>query len=284
MFSDTSFSIIGAGRVGTAIGVLLKKAGHRILGCSARNPESLERAVNYLGCFSSTNIQDVYTGADAILISVPDAAIASVAESISDNGVAEGTVVVHVSGAFGLEPLMSLRHNGARLAAVHPLQAIPTVEAGINRIPGSWFGATSDPEIADWVESYVAALQGKVMWVPEEQRALYHSAAVVASNYLVVLASIVDEMGFDVIPYLPLMRGTLSNVDELGVMAALTGPVTRGDAGTVSEHLRAIRSRKLPDVEAAYRILGLRALRASLSGGRLDEESARAVRQVLEGD
>ncbi|HVE75525.1 MAG TPA: DUF2520 domain-containing protein [Actinomycetota bacterium] len=277
---NESFAILGAGRVGLTFGTLLKNAGHKIVGCSARSASSLERAATAFGCPSSTDAREVIVGASAIVLTVPDDAIERTAESISDL-VDSGTVAFHTSGTMGLEPLRALAEAGAQTLAVHVLQSIPGVEAGLRRIPGSWFGVTCPPDARTWAEGLVLTLGGKVLWLEEKDRAAYHAAAVMASNYLVGLSALVEQVGGAVDPYLPLMEGTLANIKELGVAGALTGPVARGDAGTVARHISMLRANS-PLAENAYRALALVVLESAEKAGLLDDEAAAAVREALE--
>ena len=278
--AETTFAIVGAGRVGTSIGTLLKRAGHKIVGCSARSIDSLDRAVRYLKCPSSTNPLEFVAAADCILIAVPDDSVSTVAEALADGAAFAGKYAVHLAGSIGLEPLAPLASAGAETMAIHVLQAVPDVEAGIERIPGSWFGVTCADHMRSWAEEYVGVLGGKVMWVSEEERVVYHASAALTSNYLVVLAALVELLGVSPEPYLPLMRGTLANIERLGPLTALTGPIVRGDSGTVLRHLLEIDETS-PEVAAAYRVLGESALRAAERAGRIDLSSARSIREVL---
>lgn len=277
---EARFAIVGAGRVGTSIGTLLKNAGHKIVGCSARSIDSLERAVKYLQCPSSTHPLEFVGDADCVLISVPDDAVPTVAEKLGQREDLGGKFVIHAAGSIGLEPLEPAARAGAEILAIHVLQAVPDVEAGLERIPGSWFGVTCAEHLKPWAEEYVGVLGGKVMWVSEEERVLYHASAALTSNYLVVLCALVEQLGVSPEPYLPLMRGTLANIERLGPLKALTGPIARGDAGTVLRHLLEI-DEVSPEVASAYRVLGESALRAAERADRIDASKAKSVREVL---
>lgn len=276
---DETFAILGAGRVGISLGLLLRRAGHKIVGCSARSAASLERAVKYLECPSSTSYAEVVSDADCVIIAVPDDQVPAVAGAVRDH-LPPGTFVLHTAGSMGLDPLVPLRGAGARVLAVHLLQSVPNVEVGVERIPGSWFGVTCPEELKGWAESLVATLGGKVRWVSEEDRNIYHAAAVIASNYLVALGALIEEAGLEAEPYLPLMEGTLRNLSELGPARALTGPVARGDIGTVQRHLRELDS-EAPEVGSAYRVLAEVALRLAEKSELIEGETAQEMRQVL---
>lgn len=277
---DVTFSIIGAGRVGVTLGTMFERAGHKIIGCSARTINSLERAARYLKCPSSTNALDVIDGADCILIAVPDDSLAGVAEVLAEKGLPEGTFVVHAAGSIGLDPLAALEEQGCRILAIHVLQSVPDVESGLQRVPGSWFGTTCAEDLKPWAEAYVETLQGKVWWVDERDRVLYHAAAAITSNYLLALAAMVEQLGLDPAPYIPLMRGTLDNLERLGPLKALTGPVVRGDSGTVLRHMLELEQVS-PEVAATYKAMALQTLLAAENADRIDASAARSVREVL---
>jgi len=275
--SDIKFAVVGAGRVGVTLGVLLKRAGHKVVGCSARSASSLERAARWLGCPGTTAPAHAVDGADAVIVSVPDDALEAVAAKLKST-IKAGTYVIHTAGSFGVAPLSLLADLGAITLAAHPLQSIPDVEAGVARVPGSWFGVTCSDDLKTWAGSFVESMGGRPLWIAEGDRTLYHAAAVIASNYLVVLAALVQETGLEVGPYIPLMQGTLSNVSAMGPAIALTGPVARGDVGTVSRHLAALPE----DVRPAYRVLASAALRTALAGGRIEKNAAAAIEKILE--
>lgn len=278
---DEPVAVIGAGRVGISLGLILKRAGHKIVGCSARTPDSLERAAAHLGCLSTTNVTEAIRGAEVIVVSVPDDSIAGVAEELS-GAVVASTFVFHTSGALGLAPLGPLAAKGAHTLAIHVLQSIPDPESGPERIPGSYFGVTCSRELRDWAGDLVEQIGGQVFLVDEEDRVAYHAAAAIASNFTVTLASLVEETGMDLDPYLPLMRGTLENLESLGAAKALTGPVVRGDAGTVRRHLDVLAA-TAPEVAEAYRILARATLRAAMRAGRISPEAAGKIAEALGG-
>ncbi|MGH9086012.1 MAG: DUF2520 domain-containing protein [Acidimicrobiales bacterium] len=198
------------------------------------------------------DLADAAHGADLLLIAVPDAAIADVAEAIEPDS---GCVVAHVSGSLGLAPLS--KHP--RRAVLHPLVALPDAERGAAALRGAWFGLAADGDpLADDV---VRALGGTAVHIPDHAWARYHAAAVIASNHLVALLGQVERiaatLGIPLEAFLDLAEGTLANVRALGPADALTGPVRRGDLATVERHLAA-----LPDDErAAYQALSEEAAR-----------------------
>jgi predicted short-subunit dehydrogenase-like oxidoreductase (DUF2520 family) len=192
---------------------------------------------------------------DLLLLSVPDAAVAGLARSVDP---VPGTVVAHCAGSLGLDVL----EPHPRRASIHPLVALPSPEVGAGRLRGAWFAVAGDAMAG----RVVADLEGTAVEVPDEDRAVYHAAAVIASNHLVALLGQVDRLAASVgVPleaYLDLVRGTVENVAALGPAAALTGPVARGDWDTVARHRAALPHGELAAydalVGAAARLAGRR--------------------------
>jgi predicted short-subunit dehydrogenase-like oxidoreductase (DUF2520 family) len=168
---------------------------------------------------------------------------------------------LHLSGACTLDDLHKLRvaRPDVEVGSLHPLQSLPSYEAGVERLPGSWCAVAGPPE----VERIALSLGMRPFRVSDADRVTYHAAASIASNHLVALlaqaARVADRAGVPPAALLPLVRATIDNVEELGTAGALTGPIARGDIDTVRDHLAA-----LPDDElGAYRALAREALRVS---------------------
>ncbi len=187
---------------------------------------------------------------DLVLLCVPDPAVATVASQLATH---DSVVVAHCAGSLGLDVLAP----HPRVGSVHPLVALSDRGRGAERLRGAWFGVAGDP----LVERVVEALDGRAVAVADEDRTIYHAAAVVASNHLVALMGQVQRLAGSVdVPleaYLDLAVGALANVVASDPATALTGPVARGDWATVQRHLDA-----LPEAERdAYRVLAEHAAR-----------------------
>ena len=219
--------IVGGGRAGGSMAAALR---------------SVAWEVDVLG--RADDVAGAATGADLVVLAVPDAAVAGVAESVENDGVA---VIVHLSGSLGLAPLA----GHVRCAVLHPLVSLPDAEIGAGRLTdGAWFGLSADGD--SLAAEVVADFGGRAVVVAEADWPRYHAAAAIASNHLVGLLGQVERVagtiGAPLAAYLALAAGSLDNVAALGPAAALTGPVRRGDWATVEAHLAA-----LPDDErAAY--------------------------------
>jgi predicted short-subunit dehydrogenase-like oxidoreductase (DUF2520 family) len=143
--------IIGMGKVGTAVGHLLNRAGYTIAAVASRTIASAEKNASYTGGVVCASPAEAASRADCVLITTGDDSIAPVCRSLAACGsFRKGRKVVHMSGAGGLDLLAPARGAGAHTASIHPIQSFADVPGAIRNIPGSTFGITSDPEIRDW--------------------------------------------------------------------------------------------------------------------------------------
>jgi len=278
-------AIVGAGRVGTALGILLARAGHRIVAVSGRRA-TRERAAAFLPDVPVLEPAEAAEGADLVLIATPDDAIASTCAALAGS-VGEGRWVAHVSGATGLDALAPARRAGAGVLAIHPLQTFPDVEAALDRIPGCTVAVTAEDERGFALGELLARdLGARAIRLADWDKALYHAAAVFASNYLVATQALAEELfrraGLEepLEAFLPLSRATLENVAAMGPGRALTGPAVRGDAGTVARNLEALAERA-PEAIPAYVALARAALDLAVRAGRLDASGRARVEEVL---
>lgn len=198
------------------------------------------------------DVADAAADVDLVLIATPDAAIAEVADAVAPGR----AVVAHVAGSLGLDVL----GGHERCAALHPLMSLPDPIVGAARLVGGWFAVAGDPI----VEELAAAFGGRTFMIADEDRALYHAAAAVASNHLVALlghaARLGAAAGVPADALFALALGSADNAAMLGPTAALTGPAARGDETTIDAHLAAIGERA-PRELAAYEAMLLEARR-----------------------
>ena len=241
--------IIGAGRMGLAIGTLMSKAGALAsLSYSSRRPEPpphpLFSQVQSPARYSpGLTLPDIHpTG---VVIAVPDRAIPELARQLAKLALSADTAVLHVSGALGLEPLAPLAAGGCSVGSLHPLASVPSTVDGPQRLRGAWFGVEGEGSARVLAERIVGAAAGHLLPVRPGAKPLYHAAAVFASNYLVVLLEIAERLMTQAgVPedgarkaLVALGSGALANVAAGGPAAALTGPVSRGDDDTIRLHL-----------------------------------------------
>ena len=264
------FALVGAGRVGSAVALLLSAAGHKPVGVASRSTASAERAAAAVD--APVFDLDEPIAADVYLIGTPLDAVKDTAVRAS-RGAREGSIFVHFAGAAGIEPLKGL----GRAAALHPVQACPDVEAGVRNLPGSAWGVTCSPGLERWSQRFVADLDGLPVAVREEDRPVWHAAAVVTSNGIAALFAdgelILEELGIESPERVlgPLAAGTVANARLGGGGAAtLTGPVVRGETATIDAHFETLKRRR-EDLAAAYRDASLLVLRAAHRAGRIPD-------------
>jgi predicted short-subunit dehydrogenase-like oxidoreductase (DUF2520 family) len=243
------------------VAVALAARGWQPVAVAGRSPDapSTRRAAQRLGA-PAVDVRDAGREADLVVVATPDAAIADAGIALADR-LRPDALVVHLSGACPREELgklQSLRPDVAT-GSLHPLQTLPSLEIGLERLPGSWCAVDGPPA----VERLALSLGLRPVRVAPEHRSGYHAAATIASNHVVALlgqaARVADASGVPVEALLPLVRASIDNVASLGADAALTGPVARGDLGTVAGHLDALA----PHERATYRALAVEALRLS---------------------
>jgi predicted short-subunit dehydrogenase-like oxidoreductase (DUF2520 family) len=279
--------VVGAGRVGTGLAVLLMAAGHHIVAASGRE-QSRARVDRYLRDVPFGSDADAARAGDAVILAVPDEHIETTCSRLAAAGtLGSEKTVLHLSGSVSLGALEPARQSGAVVLSLHPLQSAPDVDAAINRFPGSAMAVTATGEDAYQLGERLARdAGGKPFRLPDEWKPLYHAAAVFGSNYLVVVESMADRLlhsaGLDnpVDLLAPLARATLENYLSEGA-SALTGPAARGDVGTVRRNLKALAAHA-PEAVAAYVVLARAALDLAEDAGRLDPEARARVEEALE--
>ncbi len=278
--------IAGAGRLGPALGRLLREAGEPVVAIASRDPGHARRGAAFVGGDVAAAAYSALPGmASRILIAVSDEAIPAVAGMLAAAGMRG--VALHTCGALGPAVLAPLPQRGVSCGVLHPLQTIPNAEKGMTALRGIAWGITAEGPAAEWAARIARLLGGAVLQIPAPARPLYHAAAVMACNYLVSLidaATTVMEaagvqQGAALAALAPIVETTRRNVFDMGPARALTGPVLRGDAATVQRHLEALAG--LPNtVRELYRAAGLHTLAIARRRG-LDEDRMQRVEQQL---
>jgi predicted short-subunit dehydrogenase-like oxidoreductase (DUF2520 family) len=265
--------IISAGRVGAALGVALERVDHVVVACSAVSRASRQRVERWLPDTPISSMPEVAGNAELLLLAVPDCELAALVSGLAaTSAVRPGTIVAHTSGANGVGVLAPLAAQDCIPLAIHPAMTFTGSDEDIARLPDTCFGITAADEVGYAIaQSLVLEIGGEPFRVREEARPLYHAALAHAGNHIVaVLADAVDalraalpgELGLDDPDGIaervlgPLARAALENTLQRG-QAALTGPVARGDAAAVAEHLTALAAVE-PQLAEAYRVNALR--------------------------
>jgi predicted short-subunit dehydrogenase-like oxidoreductase (DUF2520 family) len=274
-----SVGIISAGRVGTALGVALERAGHVVVACSAISQASRRRAQRRLPDSAVMPIHDVADRAELLVLAVPDAELPAVVSGLAATGaVRPGAIVAHTSGANGVGILAPLSERGRIPLAIHPAMTFTGADEDIARLSDACFGITAADDVGYAIaQSLVLEIGGEPFRVREDARPLYHAALAHAGNHVttVILDAVEalrsalwgqELLGQELVGdapggiaervIAPLARASLENALQRG-QAALTGPVARGDAPAISAHLRALAEVD-PELAEAYRTNSLR--------------------------
>lgn len=287
--SRLDIGVVSAGTVGAALGHALARAGHHVVAAAAVSDESKQRAKRLLPEAEILPVDEVVSRSALLLIAVPDDAIADLVDGLARGGHFQpGQLVAHVSGAHGVGILRPAAELGALPLALHPAMTFTGRDEDINRLDGSSFGVTCDPALRPVAEALVVEMGGEPEFVVEEQRALYHAALSHGSNHLSTLVNesldLLRACGVEHPDRMlaPLLSAALDNTLRLG-NKALTGPIVRGDSGTVASHLATLRKQS-PDALIAYRALARRTADRAIATGKLDVDQAETLLECLADD
>ena len=282
--------IVGAGAVGTALGVALSRAGWPVAGVAARNPGRRARFASLVpGARGFAEATALLDEAELIVLAVPDDAIAEVVRSIRLHS---GQALVHTSGLLGAEVLAPAMAAGTQIGSFHPLVAFADTERAVAALRGATVAVEGDDHLVALLAEMAEAIGATAVRLAPGSKPAYHAAAVLSAGGVVALLDAVARLGAvaglderaSLAIYLPLVRQTLDNAAALGIRDALTGPFTRGDAGTLDTHLAALRAHA-PDVLDLYRALGRRELALAEARGTLTpDQVSRLADSLAKGD
>jgi predicted short-subunit dehydrogenase-like oxidoreductase (DUF2520 family) len=224
-----------------------------------------------------------------VLITTPDGLIEDVCRAIASGAPMDGRKVIHMSGALSLDALASAAAGGADTLSIHPVQTFADLKGAAEALPGSTFGVTCAPRLEGWAREFVTSLGGRVLMVGDTDKVLYHASAAIACNLLAMV-----EYGAQVAcrrvgfsdqewseAFAPLVATTAVNVGRLGPTEALTGPLARGDIGTLRAHLVALEGID-PELADMYRTVSRWGLRLVAEKGALDESTIERMRELLD--
>ena len=280
--------IVGAGAVGLALGVALYRAGWPVAAVASRDPARRERFrahVPEVRAFAEAEalLDDV----ELVILAVPDDVLPALAASLR---MYAGQAMVHTSGLLGAEILRPAMAAGTQAGAFHPLVAFADLDRALAALPGATIAIEGDDELAAHLGDMAEAIGGVPVRLAAGSKTAYHAAAVLAAGGVVALLDTIREvasvMGLDeegaLRIYLPLVEQTVANARALGIAAALTGPATRGDAGTVGAHLAALAA-GAPDALPVYRALLERSVLIAIERGALAPDASGRLRTALAG-
>jgi predicted short-subunit dehydrogenase-like oxidoreductase (DUF2520 family) len=222
----------------------------------------------------------------AVFLSVPDDVLPEMAHALAGQGAApDGCSAFHLSGALSSDVLAPLHARGYAVGTFHPLQSVAHPVTGAERLPGSYFALSGERAAVQVARRLVGQLAGSILTIPVTRRPLYHAAAVTASNYLAAILALAGRLLVhagvpedEALPaLLPLARGTLANIADMGLADALTGPVARGDVETIRLHLRTMEPRE----REVYRALGRELVDLVTARGQVDADVGDEMRELL---
>ena len=270
-FKVKRVAIIGSGRVGSALSVLLSQQNFREVLVFDRNLEKLNILRDWpeVQVSLATSLENAVAGVDLVFLAVQDRHVQELAQEIasflSDSGSSlqsSPQFFAHLSGSLTSDALRPLADSGAVTFSLHPLQSLADVEGAVKGLAGSYFSFEGDSRALVTAEFIVQALSGHLVQLKAADKALYHAAAVVSSNFFIALEemaiNLMQGIGVDADTarkmLLPLIRGSFENLERVAPAEALTGPIVRGDNQTVAAHLAAL-TEKFPGYLDAYRLL-----------------------------
>ena len=249
---NTAIAVIGLGRVGAVLAVSLAKAGYKVAAVARSKPAAVEfcrtRGANLPTLFPA-ELSDL-PSAEIIIFCVGDSEIAPLAERLTvQNLLSKGQIIAHCSGSMDMSALSACKKIDCLTASMHPLQSFPNFESGLAALPGIFWFVEGDAAAKPKLRVIVEKLSGQYAEIQSGQKAAYHTAVCMAANYLTSLIaaseSIATQNGIDADLFRralePILTTTLRNTVQLGPVAALTGPIRRGDDLTVQRHIAEIR-------------------------------------------
>ena len=295
--------IVGAGRVGAVLGNALRAVGHTVVGASGVSAASRERIEALLPGVPVLGVDEIVERAELVLLTVPDDALPELVAGLGRLGAWQpGQIVVHTAGAVGISVLAPVRSVGGIPLAIHPAMTFTGTSLDLARLIGCVFAVTGPAPVLPIGQALVVELGGEPVVVAEEARGLYHAALAHGANHLVVLvaqaAHALAGAGIEAPDRVlgPLLTAALDSAvrgsaplgggARDGGVAALTGPVVRGDVGTVGGHLTELaglagRDPAASDLPGSYRVLARAATTRALAGGRIRPDQAQRLLDVL---
>lgn len=281
--------VIGAGRVGAVLGAALRYAGHDVVGVSASSRASRRRADALLPGVPVARPDEIAPDVDLLLLAVPDDVLPGLVRGLAaSDALSAGGFVVHTSGRYGVDVLEPATKRGSLPVALHPVMTFTGTAVDLDRLRGVCFGVTAPDVLRPAAETLVLEMGGEPVWIAEAARPLYHAALSYGANHLVTLvASAMDLLRASGVgdPQRllgPLLSAALDNALRYGDRG-LTGPVPRGDAGTLAVH-RAVISAIDPQIAGVYTTLARLAADRALASGLLDPQDGERLLDVLGSD
>jgi predicted short-subunit dehydrogenase-like oxidoreductase (DUF2520 family) len=258
--------LIGCGKAGLSLALALKTAGWSVEGCLSRTADSTRQGQQWLACPALPGLSGIPPEA-AVILGLPEGQLADMDRRLArEDPHLRGRVVLHLSGALPSRALEACRLGGASVGSFHALMTLPDPLTGARRLRGTTFALEGRPAAVELMRDMAQSLSGKFFILSPRGKTLYHAAAVLAANHLIVLLADSQDLllraGADPEAATPafrsLVEGTVANLYAAGPVASITGPVERADSTTVKNHLQALK--KWPGLRERYRVMALGAL------------------------
>jgi predicted short-subunit dehydrogenase-like oxidoreductase (DUF2520 family) len=278
--------IVGTGRVGAVLGAALQQAGHRLVAVSGVSEQSRGRAAALLPGVPVRTVEEVVAQAELVLLTVPDDVLPDLVAGLSTTGSWQaGQLVVHTSGRHGTAVFEAASGHHILGLALHPVMTFTGTSMDVVRLADCCFGITAPEPLRAVAEALVVEMGAEPVWIEEQDRPMYHAGLAHGANHLVTLVAqamqVVGSAGVQEPQRLigPLLHAALDNALRLGD-GALTGPVSRGDAGTVAAHLAELNE-QTPDIRPTYVALARATAERALASGRLTAAGAEPLLEIL---
>jgi predicted short-subunit dehydrogenase-like oxidoreductase (DUF2520 family) len=280
-----TLGFIGAGRVGTGLATGFARAGHDVVAVASRSLASAQALARRVSGARAGAPQEVADLADLVFITVPDDAIETVVSSVRWRA---GCACVHCSGAADLDTLEKAVADGALAGGFHPLHMFGEPGESPDALSGCAVALAGPEALVEKLERLARSLGARPLRLPEGGRALYHAAANFSGAFVIALMQETIALwkklgiaeGDALAALLPLLRGTVDNVERLGAPGGLGSAVARGDVGTIRRHLEVL-AREAPGSLELYRLLSLRTVPLALAKGTLKPEAAKEIETLL---
>lgn len=285
--SSMKIGFIGAGRMATTLALGLAQCGYHISAIASRTHQSAQLLAETIqGCQAKEDSLDIVRNCDFVFITTPDDSIEAVVDQIHWR---EGISVVHCSGAKTSDILEKAKNDGAHTASFHPMQTFPKTRGGDNKLSGVSFAIEGDTLVLNKLKDMASNLGGWSVEVSPEHRAIYHLSGFLACGAVTTLINQASglweilgykrEYGLKVL--LPLLKSTVSSIENHGIADSLTGPISRGDIGTVEKHIQALQQ-NAKSILPLYKSLASGALTVASQRNDIDQTSEKALRTLLD--
>lgn len=284
-----SIGFIGAGKVGTALGMYFRANGFLVSGYFSRSEKSSKRSalLTKSNCFDTP--KQLAEVSELIFITTNDDEIEKVVQQLCQyNCLKPNQIIIHTSGALPSTILSPLKAFGCTVYSMHPLMSFADNEEAAEALKNAYFCIEGDEDKMCELEQMLQALGNKYFKLKPEQKTLYHASACMVSNYLVTLMhsglKLMKDIDLDTDTafraLLPLINSTIQNILRFGTENALTGPISRGDKATLSRQLDAISSAS-PEQLALFTCLAAETIELASKAKLPDNEEAEKLRAII---